>query len=475
MKINPKIFKAYDIRGKEGQDLTSEFAKRLGEAYIHWLKSKIGKNKPPHLMHFFLHPIEYLRCRCGGKPNVVVGFDAREMSPVLAKSLAEGIVGAGGDVLWSGLNSTPMFYFAINQAETDGGIMVTASHNPKGDNGFKVCLARAVPVGLGYGLEEIQKLVEGDEDFSANERGQMKEKDFLIDYVNFFQKNVGDINLGDKKIVFDCANGATGPIMEKIIPLFKLNAEKLFFEPNENFPNHDPNPLKPGALEKLSAKIKEVGAEMGVAFDADGDRVFFVKKDGSLVGADDIAIIFSRYFLNKKKDENIVLDLRMSRGVSEEIQENGGRAIESRVGHAFIKHTMRENNAVFGAELSGHYYFRDFFFVDGAIFAALLFLKIISESGKTIDELTQGLRSWEKSDEMNFKVENAPALIEKAKEEFKDGKQKEIDGLSVDYSDWWFNLRASNTESLIRLVVEAKNKELLDEKVGDLTNFILGV
>lgn len=453
MKINPKIFKAYDIRGKEGQDLTPEFAKRLGEAYIYWLKSKIGKNEP----------------------NVVVGFDAREMPPVLAKNLAEGIMEAGGDVLWSGMNSTPMFYFAINQTGADGGIMVTASHNPKNDNGFKICLSRAVSVGLGYGLEEIQKLVESDEDFSANKQGQTKEKDFLIDYINFFQKNVGDINLGDKKIVFDCANGAAGPIMEKIISLFKLNAEKLFFEPDENFPNHDPNPLKPGALDKLVAKVKEMDAEMGVAFDADGDRVFFVKKDGSLVGADDVAIIFSRHFLNKKKNENVVLDLRMSRGVSEEIQKNGGRTIESRVGHAFIKRTMRENNAVFGVELSGHYYFRDFFFVDGAIFAALLFLKIISESKKTIDELMRGLRNWEKSDEMNFKVENALALIEKVKEKFKDGKQKEIDGLSVDYFDWWFNLRASNTEPLVRLVVEAKNKEMLDEKVRDLTNLILGV
>ncbi len=446
MKINPKIFKAYDIRGKEGEDLTSELARRLGEAYVYWLKGKIGKNEP----------------------SVMVGFDVREMSPVLAKSLAEGIMRAGGDVLWSGMNSTPMFYFVVNQTEADGGIMVTASHNPKDDNGFKICLSRAVPVGLGCGLEEIQKLVESDEDFSSNEQGQIKEKDFLVDYINFFQKNIEDVNLGDKKIVFDCANGSAGPIMEKIISFFKIKAGKLFFKPDENFPNHDPNPLKSGALDKLVTKVKEMGAEMGVAFDADGDRVFFIKKDGSLVSADDVAIIFSRYFLNKKKDENIVLDLRMSRSVSEEIQKNGGRTIESRVGHAFVKRTMRENNAVFGAELSGHYYFRDFFFVDGAIFAALLFLKIISESGKNLDELTRGLRNWEKSDEMNFKVENAPALIEKVKEKFKDGKKKEIDGLSVDYADWWFNIRASNTEPLVRLVIEAKNKEMLAEKTKEI-------
>jgi phosphomannomutase len=473
MKINPKIFKAYDIRGKEGEDLTPEFAKRLGEAYVYWLK-----NKSSHLMNFLLHPIEYLQHKRGGKLSVAIGFDTREMSPVLAKNLAEGVMKVGGNVLWSGLNSTPMFYFVINQAKTDGGIMVTASHNPKGDNGFKVCLAKAVPVGMGYGLEQIQELIESEKEFFSSEYGEMREKNFLIDYVNFLQKNIGKINLDNKKIVFDCANGSTGPIMEKIIPLFKLNAEKLFFATclpagsSENFPNHDPNPLKPGALEKLSAKIKEINAEMGIAFDADGDRAFFVKKDGSLVSADDIAIIFSQYFLNKKKGENIVLDLRMSRAVSEAIQKNGGRAILSRVGHAFVKRKMRQINAVFGAELSGHYYFRDFFFMDGAIFAALLFLKIMSESGKTIEELTRGLRNWAKSDEINFQVENAPALIEKLKEEFRDGDQKNIDGLSVEYADWWFNLRVSNTEPLVRLVVEAKNEKILNKKLIEIKKFL---
>ena len=388
MKINPKIFKAYDIRGKEGQDLTPEFAKRLGGAYIVWLKEKINKNNP----------------------LVVVSHDVRELSLLLAKNLAKGMSMAGANVIFSGESSTSMYYFVVNITKADGGIMVTASHNPKGDNGFKICLAGAVTVGLGDGLEEIQNLMENETDFAGEDEGSVETKNFLSDYVNFLTRIEIDYK---EKIIIDCANGAVGPIMEEVLRKLNLNAEKLFFNPDSNFPNHDPNPLKEGALNKLVVKVKESGAELGIAFDADGDRVFFIKKDGSLVGADVMAIILSRHFLQKQKGENIVLDLRMSREVLEEIKGGKGNAIISRVGHTFIKQAMRQNNAVFGAELSGHYYFRDFFFADGAIFAALLFLKIIGEGGKTLEEITHGLRNWEKSDEMNFKVENAPALIEK--------------------------------------------------------------
>src|SRR3989339_304844 len=449
MTINPKIFKAYDIRGKEGQDLTPEFAKRLGGVYVMWLKKKINKNNP----------------------LIIVSHDVRELSPILAKNLAEGMSLAGADVVFAGESSTSMYYFVVNITNADGGIMVTASHNPKGDNGFKICLSGAVTVGLGGGLEEIQLLMESEVEFTGEKKGKIETKNFLNDYVNFLAQIKVDYK---EKIVIDCANGAAGPIMEEILSRSNLNAEKLFFEADSNFPNHDPNPLKEGALNKLVTKIKEVDAELGIAFDADGDRAFFIKKDGLLVSADDIAIILSRYFLQKQKGENIVLDLRMSRKVLEEIKKSGGSVIINKVGHTFIKSAMRKHSAVFGAELSGHYYFKDFFFADGGVFAALMVLKVLAQTNKTLEEEIQDLHTYAKSEEMNFKIENALILIEKLKEKFKDGEQKNIDGLSVDYPDWWFNLRASNTEPLVRLVVEAKNKELLDEKIGEIKAIILG-
>lgn len=450
MTNHSSIFKAYDIRGTENKDITEKFAQRLGEAFIFWLKKS-----------------NFIR---GTHPTVVVSYDARLLSPALAKEVAHGAKNMGARVVLAGMTSTPMHYFLINHLAADGGIMVTASHNPVGQNGFKLCREKAIPVGQSSGLEEIRELMEKKEAFHPAEGGSVDSQDRAADYLAFLS---ADRKKSSLRIIFDCADGATGPIVKKLVENMGLSAEVIFGDPDGTFPHHDPNPLKPGALDKLLEKVKNTKADLGIAFDADGDRVFFVTPKQGFVDPDKIAMLLAEFEIKKASGGAVVLDLRMSRKVFQSVKEHSGVPIMSRVGHAFIKQTMRQQDALFGAELSGHYYFKEFFYADSGIFASLEMLDFLNVTQQTMDEATAKLPHYFKSEEKSFHVRNSVEVICDFQKMFSEGKQENVDGLTVHYPDWWFNLRASQTEPLIRLVLEADTQEILEEKMRLLSERIL--
>jgi len=435
------IFKAYDIRGIYPSELDEETAFRLGRALVVFFKAK----------------------------KLIVGRDVRLSSEALHASIVEGALTQGATVVDIGICSTPMLYFASREGDA---VMVTASHSPKDYNGFKVCRKNAVPVGIESGLAEIEKLVAANK-WQAATKGTLSRKDILKDYVADVARYA---NLSGKKpkIVVDAGNGAAGISVTPLAKALGIQLIPLFFEADGNFPGRGPNPLLEGATKKLQDAVKKHNADCGVAYDADCDRVFFVDETGALIQADLITALIAEELLKKKPNATILYDLRSSRSVKEHIDAVGGKAMVTRVGHSFIKQTMREQNAIFAGELSGHYYFQSNNYADSGDITMVLLASLLASSGKKLSQLVTPLKKYVASGEINFEVKDKDGVIHKLHERFSSGTQSTLDGLSVDYDDWWFNVRPSNTEPLLRLNVEADNKKLLDEKVKELTSAIGG-
>ncbi|MCH8891803.1 MAG: phosphomannomutase/phosphoglucomutase, partial [Myxococcales bacterium] len=412
-----KIFKAYDIRGITPDELDAEGAHRIGRATARFI----------------------------GAATLAVGRDARRSSPELFEALVRGINDEGVDVVDLGLVSTPMLYYAVETLEAGGGIMVTASHNPAQYNGFKICREHAIPIGEASGLLEIEKgSAEIADEAPRSKRGTIRSVDVREGYVD----HVLTVGRGRPrlKVAIDCGNGMAAVGLEPLLERLDLEVERLYFEPDGTFPNHEADPLKPENLSDLVAAVRRTGADLGVAFDGDADRAVIVDNAGVPIPSDLMTALLARRQLERKPGGRVLYDLRSSRATAEEIEAAGGVAEMSRVGHSFVKAHMRKVDAIFAGELSGHFYFRDHYFAECADLALLMVLRVLSRHPEPFSEIVRPLLRYHHTGEVNFQVEDPDGRIEALAEAFGDGRQDRTDGLLVEYDDWWFNVRKSNTE-----------------------------
>ncbi|MFA7160843.1 MAG: phosphomannomutase/phosphoglucomutase [Kiritimatiellia bacterium] len=439
------IFKAYDIRGIYGRDLNEQTALEIGRAFV-----------------------DFLGCR-----KVVVGRDMRPHSRPVFDALVRGLTMQGADVISVGLCSTPMSYFANGFLGADASIMITASHNPAEWNGFKLCRAQAVPLSGLTGIADIEKIVRsGQFNPPAPAPGKVSETDILPEYARHIKALIPGGKLDRPvKIAADFAN-SVGAIEAKTLAGI-IAIDPLFEELDGSFPNHEANPLKAETLSALQRKIRSGKYDFGAAFDGDADRAGFVDEKGDIIPMDMITALVARSILKKEKGY-ILYDLRSSWTVKEVIEENGGTPQMCRVGHAFIKQDMRKVKAIFAGEVSGHYYFRDNYYAESSSMAVLFVASLVSRSRQPLSELLAPLRRYCKSPEINSEVKDAAAVFKRLKETYREEKMFELDGLSIEFPDWWFNVRASNTEPLVRLNLEARSQKMLDERQQEVLNLIRG-
>lgn len=436
------IFKAYDIRGVYGETLTEDLAYKIGRAFV-----------------------TFVGCR-----RVVVGRDMRTHTQPLFLALARGLTEQGADVIDLGLVSTPMSYFANGRLNGDAGIMITASHNTGEWNGFKLSRKGAVPISGDTGIKDIEKIATTGA-FAATPAtsGKVSTYDIAAEYKAHVQKHAAF----KRPITIAADMGNSMGAVEALALDGLLTMDKMYEELDGSFPNHEANPLDVETLEDLQHKVKHGRYDFGVAFDGDADRAGFVDEKGDIIPMDMTTALIAQDLLAREQGV-ILYDLRSSWAVKEVIAAAGGRPMMSRVGHAFIKQQMRENNAIFAGELSGHYYFRDNLFTESSSLAVICMANIVSASSKPLSELLKPLRRYHASGEINSKVADTAKILATLKSRFAKGRLIELDGVSVEYADWWFNVRASNTEPLIRLNVEAKDAGVMAARRDELLGIIRG-
>ena len=443
------VFKAYDVRGKVGSELTPEVANAIGKAFADYLP----------------------------EPGAIaVGRDMRPDSAELASALIEGLRTQGRDVIDIGEVTSDMIYFAVGSLKLAGGAMITASHNPGVYNGIKLCREAARPIGQESGLFDIRDSVVNQQfKPAATQPGTTQQRDITEGWIAHVLSFIDAKKLQEQHIAVDAGNGMAGKIFPEIEPYVPWEVEELYFELDGTFPNHEANPLKFETLADLITRIKAEKLDGGIAFDGDGDRAFLVDETGAVLPGNVMNAMLSEYFLDKFPGSAILYDLRSSRIVPETITAKGGKPVRTRVGHSFIKQVMREQNAPFGGEVSGHFYFRDNFYADSGLIAAVIGLYVAGLSGKKLSELRQQYTPYPALPETNFTVTDKDAVFIALKNTFRDQQQDELDGLSVDLgNDTWFNVRASNTEPVIRLNAEAKTQDELDRLVTQVTKIIEG-
>ncbi len=432
------IFKAYDIRGTVPDQLDADLTHAIGRATARFIGAK----------------------------RLVVGRDARAHSPQLCDALIRGITEEGVCVIDLGLVSTPMVYYAVDSMGAGGGLMITASHNPAEYNGVKICREHAIPIGEASGLKEIEALTRtiADEPVAAVV-GSVESADVVSGYVDHVLSVGGACP--KVKVAIDCANGMAAIGLAPLLERLPVEAELLYFEPDGTFPNHEADPLKIENLADVGAAVKRIGADFGVAFDGDADRAVFVDEAGRPISSDLMTAVMARHQLARHPGALVLYDLRSSRAVAEEIEAAGGVADMSRVGHSFVKAQMRESGAIFAGELSGHTYFRfsDRLIADDAIAAFVALLAVLAAEKKPLSEIVAPLRRYSASGEINRRVASTSAVIEAIAREHADAPVvSHLDGLLVRYEDWWFNLRPSNTEPVLRLNLEADTEARMIEE-----------
>ncbi len=404
--------------------------------------------------------------------KIVIGRDSRLTSDEIFNAVSEGITFSGRDVYDIGLCDTPAVYFAVSHYKLDGGVMITASHNPPEYNGMKIVGKDSKPVGYKNGLAELEKLCSVRTDSEGKEsKGAVFQLDIAGDYTEYYKKY--SENRGNLNLVIDCSNGTAGVFGDKIISEISDNYHFINKTPDGNFPAHGPNPMLEGNLVQLKNEVLKRSADAGLCFDGDADRVVFVDEKGDTVSPDLIIGVLGEYFL-RKRGETILYDLRCSNGIAEYITECGGTPIMCPVGHTGIKRLLRETGGVFGGELAGHYYFRDYFYSDSAWLTAILVLSVLKDSGFTLSELTGKMKKYSFSGEINFRVDKKHDLFGSIRKSYSDGKITEIDGLRIDYPDWWFVVRQSTNEPLVRLIVETRKKDELEKRIEEVSSCIKG-
>jgi phosphomannomutase len=446
--LEPRVFKAYDIRGIYPSELDEEGAYAIARAYVEQFATR----------------------------RIAVGRDMRLSSPAMAAAVVRGAVDGGCEVLDLGLVGTEMVYFAVGDLELDGGVAVTASHNPKEYTGMKIVREGALPVGGESGLLEIRdRAAKGFGKPTGG--GSVPEVDIWPAYVERVHSFVDVEAIKPLKVVIDAANGMAGVMLPPVLErLPRVEAARYFFEPDGSFPNHEPNPLLPENRAFIIERTTAEAADFGVAFDGDADRCFFVDDEGDFVPGDFVTALFAEAVLAKTPGAKIIYDVRASWAVPDTIERLGGVPLVNRVGHAYIKQRMREEGAVFGGEVSGHYYFRDFSQADSGVIPFLLMLELVSRKGEKLSEILRPFRErYFITGELNTPVPDVDLKLEELQERFaEEGRISHLDGISVDAEDWHFNVRPSNTEPLLRLNLEARSKELMERKRDEVLDVIRG-
>jgi phosphomannomutase len=437
------IFKAYDVRGVVPDELDADVARRIGSAFVEW----------------------------SGAPKILLGRDCRLSSPELGEAITEGATARGSSVVDLGLASTDLLYFASGSLDLPG-VMLTASHNPKQYNGLKFCLSGARPVGEDSGLAEIRALAERATAMPAAAPGKVEHLDLLDAYVEHVLTFVDVERMRPLTIAVDTANGMGGLVAPAVFARLPFSVHHLFAELDGTFPNHPADPLDPANQVDLKAAVLEHDADVGLAFDGDADRVFLVDEGANEVSGSLVTALVARSMLRREPGAKIVHNLICSWVVPEVIRENGGEPIRTRVGHSFIKQIMAETGAIFGGEHSGHYYFRDNYRADSGLIAAVVCLAELSDAEMPLSELLQPFRRYRASGEINSRVTDQLGTLDVLSAHFADGRQDRVDGLTIEFENWWFNARPSNTEPLLRLNVEARTEDLLREKTAEVLDLI---
>ena len=443
-----KAFKAYDIRGVYNKDFAKEDVYKIG----YFLPKLLAADK------------------------VLVGYDDRESTPEVFEALAEGITDQGADVYKIGYATTPMVYFGTAKHNYKASVMITASHNPPEYNGLKISRENALPVGYDSGLKELEEMIE-EEEINAvgkKKKGNILEHDIKNEYIEFLKAYLPD--LSELNLAIDVSNGMAAILTKQI---FGQKPHYLYNEVDGTFPNHEANPLNAENREELRKLLLEKNSDLGLIFDGDGDRVMFLDEKGEFIAPDLIIALLAEYFIKQDKGKNILYDIRTSWSVKEHIEDLGGSTHMWKVGHAYAKLKLREIDGICGGELAGHYYYKDFFYCDSGMLTALIVLNVaarLKKEGKSISELINDLDKYANSGEVNFKIEAKKELMEKLKDHYLSTKEPkrffDFDGYRIEYENWWFNVRPSNTEPYLRLVVEAKSQELLEEKLAEIKSIM---
>jgi phosphomannomutase len=445
--LSPSVFKAYDVRGVVPDELDEDGAYRLGRAYVDEFEPSV----------------------------MAIGRDMRLSSPGLAEALARGATDQGADVVDLGQVGTEMLYFAVGEYGYEGGIQVTASHNPRQYNGMKIVRRGALPVGGDTGLEKLKQSALNGELATVDSPGSVTARDVYSGFHERVLQFIDPSALRPLRVVMDGANGMAGPMIEPLLDRLTIDAVPSNMTPDGTFPNHEPNPLLEENRRFIIEQVRSQGADLGIAWDGDADRCFFIDDTGEFVPGDLITALIARSMLEKHPGANIVYDLRASWAVRDTVAEAGGTALENRVGHAFIKSRIRKEQAVFAGEVSGHYYFKDFYWCDTGIVPALVLMELISKSGKQLSELLAPYRErYFISGEINSTVSDVPLKLQELKERYGPEAKRvsHMDGISFEFDDWHFNVRPSNTEPLLRLNLEALSQEKLDAKRDEVLELI---
>jgi phosphomannomutase len=448
------IFKTINIKGIYPDQLNEEDAWKIGCAAARFLRSLLRG---------------YERGQAASQ-SLCVGRDMRTHSESLAKALIEGMNSTGTNVIDIGMIDTPQMYFAINHLGTCGGVQVTASHNPAKYNGFKISGLDAKPISGDTGLKDIEHIATALLHTKGNATGSVEGRDLTAEYKKHVLKFLRP-NVKKMKIAVDASNGMAGRMAPAIFSKLPVKIIEINFEHNGQF-KHEPNPLVESNLSELKAAIKKNKCDFGVCFDGDADKLIMVDEKGDTIGCDLTTAMMVPYFLEKEPKSTVVYDLRSSRVVVEEIIKHGGTPRRERVGNAYMKKALRDSHSVFGGELSGHFYYRDNFYADSGMITLVHVINIVSQATVPMSELIRPLRRYYSSGEMNFTVENKQAKMDELAKRYSDGQIDHLDGVTIGYKEWWFNCWPSNTEPLLRLNIEAKSKELLDEKLAEITGHL---
>jgi phosphomannomutase len=447
--VDPAIFKAYDVRGVYPQELDESVARAIGAAFVNYL----------------------------GAARIAVGRDMRLSSPALAAAFIDGATSSGADIVDCGMIPTDMLYFTVGRDRLDGGAQITASHNPKQYNGMKMVAAQAVPLSGEAGISDIRDAVtSGRSQGPAARRGTVTSKSDLEAYVDHVMGFIDSKSIQPFRVVLDAGSGMGGLVAPRLFDRLPCQTTRLCFDIDGRFPNHEANPLIEENRRDIVARVVADHADVGIAWDGDADRCFFIDGAGEFVSGDFITALLAEAFLLKDAHATIVYDLRASHAVRDIVAQYGGTSLMNRVGHAFFKRRMRETNAVFGGEVTGHYYFRDNFYADNGFIPALLILELMSKKGRSLRDLIKPLADrYFISGEINTRLRSMDAVPDKLSQianRYTDGHQYELDGISVEYPSWHFNLRPSNTEPMLRLNLEADTPELMREKRDELLALI---
>jgi phosphomannomutase len=444
--VDPAIFGAYDVRGIYPTTLNDDAAYRAARALVQFL----------------------------GAGTVAVGRDMRVSSPAIAQAVIRGITDQGANAVDLGLTTTDELYFAVGKFGYPAGVMITASHNPAQYNGLKMCRAQAIALSADTGLQQIRDLAVSGDFAQPARKGEVIQRDVTDDYVRHVLSFIDVSKVQPLKIAVDAGNGMAGMIVPKVFEHLPCTLVPLYFELDGRFPNHPASPIEPENTKELRRVVVEQQCDMGVAFDGDADRMFLVSEQGHLLGGDMVTALVSQSLLRKHPGSTILYNLINSRSVPEVIERNGGHAVRTRVGHSFIKATMRERNAIFGGEHSGHFYFRDNWYADSGLIAFLVVLELISESGKTVSELLAPIDTRVRSGEINSEVTDQKGKMAEIERHYaaQGAQVDELDGITVSFPTWWFNVRASNTEPLLRLNVEADSRDELERRRDEVLALI---